>query len=107
MRMNLPKETLDNVFVDVANQTPHMVTRHDSSDVDLLSIMPIKEKIKMKDTFDYAIGTEKIHPIDGFYSYSAKLRWLVRNPGPQFKAVSYSEHHIRNEFWGETRAGSL
>ena len=56
----------------------------------------------MKDTFDYVIGTEKIRPIGGFYNYTAKLTRLVRNPGPDFKIVSFSEHHIGNEYWGET-----
>jgi hypothetical protein len=56
----------------------------------------------MNDTFDYVIGTEKIRPIDGFYQYSAKLRWLVRNSGSNAKVVSYAEHHIGNEYWGET-----
>ena len=56
----------------------------------------------MKDTFDYVIGTEKIRPIGGFYNYMGKLTQLVRNPGPNFKVVTFSEHHISNEYWGET-----
>ena len=56
----------------------------------------------MSDTFDYVIRTEKIRPIDGFYNYSAKLKWIVRNPGPHSKVVTASEHQIGNEFWGET-----
>jgi hypothetical protein len=56
----------------------------------------------MRDTFDYAIGTEKMRPIDGYYQYSAKLKWLVRNPGPKSTVIRYAEHQIHNEFWGET-----